>query len=203
MPQLQVFEHTSSARLMLDESILKANSLKVGLGLVLSTSSHTDVVNNNGLASAASNLNVNRFLTKSGRVLKEVVVLTFSLGPGLAAINRDLNALDRLVGVDNLDGEPVGRSTRLVVKHKRSGDATLDKLVRGLDYTVCAADGLECVREEIEMAGIALGTLVDNLDKLVTVFGKIARIMLTMALMVPEGPVTSMQAPQLAASSHF
>lgn len=50
------------------------------------------------------------------------------------------------------------------MKHKRGSNATLDKLVRCLDDAVCAADGLESVGEEIEMAGVTLGTLVDNLD---------------------------------------
>jgi hypothetical protein len=139
-------------------------SLKVRLGLVLSTSSNSNLVNNDSLASAASDLDINRLLTETRGVLEEVVVLALSCFPGLTAVDRYLDILDRLVGVDDLDGEPIGRGARLVVKHKRSSNATLDKLVGGLDDTVCAADGLEGVGEEIEMAGFALGTLVDNLN---------------------------------------
>jgi len=143
----------------------KAGSLEVGLGLVLSIRSHANLVNNNSLSRAASNLDIDRLLAKTGRVLKEVVLLALSLTPGLAAVGRNLDALDGLVGVDNLDGEPVGGGTGLVVENERSGDAALNELVRGLDDAVCAADGLEGIGEEIEMAGVTLGALVDDLDK--------------------------------------
>jgi hypothetical protein len=49
------------------------------------------------------------------------------------------------------------------VKHEGSGDAALDEFVRGLDDAVCAADGFKGVGEEIEMAGVTFGALVDDL----------------------------------------
>ena len=147
------------------DKFTKTCSLEVGLGLVLSIRSHANLVDNNSLSCAASNLDINGFLAKTGRVLKEVVLLALSLTPGLAAVSGNLDTLDRLVGVDDLDGEPVGGGTGLVVKNERSGDAALNKLVRGLDDAICAANGLEGVGEEIEMAGVTLGALVDDLDK--------------------------------------
>jgi hypothetical protein len=49
------------------------------------------------------------------------------------------------------------------VEHEGRGDAALDELVRRLDDAVCAADGFEGVGEEVEMAGVTFGTLVDDL----------------------------------------
>jgi hypothetical protein len=141
------------------------SSLKVRAGLVLSPGSNANVLNNNTLSSTASNLDVNRSLSKTSRVLKEVVVLALSALPGVAAVSGNLNTLDGLVGVDDLDGEPVGGSTLLVVKHERSGDAALDEFVGRLDDAVCAADGFEGVGEEIEMAGVTFGALVDDLTE--------------------------------------
>lgn len=147
------------------DKLTTACSLEVGLGLVLSIRSNANLVDNNSLSSAASNFDINGLLAKTGRVLKEVVLLALSLTPGLTAVGGNLDALDRLVGVDDLDGEPIGGGTGFVVKNKRSGDAALNKLVRCLDDAVCAANGLEGVGEEIEMAGVTLWTLVDDLDK--------------------------------------
>lgn len=101
-PPQNVNRHTNTST-----DIPKA-SLKVGLGLVLSIRSHPNIVNNNSLASAAGDLDINRRLTKPRRVLEEVVVLALSLLPSLAAIHRNLDAIDGLVGVDNLNREPVG-----------------------------------------------------------------------------------------------
>jgi hypothetical protein len=53
------------------------------------------------------------------------------------------------------------------VQDKRGSDAALDELVRGLDDAVGAADCLEGVREEIEVASVTFGALVNDLMELV------------------------------------
>lgn len=138
-------------------------SLKVRASLVLSPSSNANILNDNALSSTAGNLDVNRSLAKASRVLEKVVVLALSALPGATTVSGNLHALDGLVGVDDLDGEPVGGSALLVVKHEGGGDAALDELVGSLDDAVCAADGFEGVGEEIEMAGVTFGALVDDL----------------------------------------
>ncbi|KAI6756235.1 hypothetical protein HG530_011971 [Fusarium avenaceum] len=141
-------------------------NISFGLGLVLSASSNADLVDNHGLSSAAGDLDINRGGAETSRVLEEVVVLALSLLPGAAAIGGNLDALDGLVGVDDLDGEPVGGGALLVVQNKRGGDAALDELVRGLDDAVGAADCLKGIGEEIEVASVTFGALVNDLLKL-------------------------------------
>jgi hypothetical protein len=51
------------------------------------------------------------------------------------------------------------------VQDERGGDAALDELVRGLDDAVGAADCLEGVGEEIEVASVTFGALINNLSK--------------------------------------
>lgn len=151
---------------MIKGSPKTSNLLEVGLGLVLSASSNADLVDNHGLSSAAGDLDINRGGAETSRVLEEVVVLALGLLPGAAAIGGNLDALDGLVGVDDLDGEPVGGGALLVVQNKRGGDAALDELVRGLDDAVGAADCLKGIGEEIEVAGVTFGALVNDLLKL-------------------------------------
>lgn len=132
----------------------------------MSASGNADLVDNHSLSSATGDLDINRGGAETSRVLEEVVVLALSRLPGAATVGGNLDALDGLVGVDDLDGEPVGGCALLVVQDKRGGDAALDELVRGLDDAVGAANCLEGVGEEIEVASVTLGALVDDLLKL-------------------------------------
>lgn len=59
------------------------------------------------------------------------------------------------------------RGSLLVVQVQGGGDAAADELVRCLDDAVGAADSGEGVGEEIEVALLALGALVDDLEELV------------------------------------
>jgi hypothetical protein len=173
--------------------------LKVGVGLELGAGLDADTAHGDGLARLAGDLDIDRVDTEASRVLEEVVVLALSLLPGAAAVGADLELGDGLVGVDDLDGEPVLRGALLVVQVQGGSDAAADELVRRLDDAIGAADGGEGVGEEIEVALLALGALVDDLEELAFELLVIGVVLLTMALMVPVGPVTSMQAPQEAA----
>jgi hypothetical protein len=92
------------------------------------------------------------------------------------------------------------------VQDKRRRDAALDEAVRRRHNTVRATHSGECVREQVEVALLALGAFVDDLEDVVSsiISGyTFNRITPTIALMVaPLGPTTSIQAPHSAALSH-
>lgn len=129
--------------------------LRVGL--------NADVLDNDGLSSGAGDLDINRLGAKAACLLEEVVVLADSLFPGASAVDTNFEALDGLVGIDDLHGEPPLRGTGLVVELDGGGDAAGDELVGGVDDAVGAAYGRESVGEEIEVAFVALGALIDDL----------------------------------------
>jgi hypothetical protein len=96
--------------------------------------------------------------------LEEVVVLALSLGPGAASVGADLEALHGLVRVDDLHREPVLGGALLVAKGERRGDGALDELVRSGDDAIASVSKLgEGVDEQIQVALITFGALVDNL----------------------------------------
>lgn len=137
--------------------------LKVGATAVLRVGRNADVLDSDGLSSSAGDLDINRLGAKAALLLEEVVVLADGLLPGLSAVDTDFEALDRLVGVDDLHGEPPLRGAGLVVELDGGGDAAGDELVGGVDDAVGAAYGCESVGEEIEVAFVALGALIDDL----------------------------------------
>lgn len=178
--------------------------LEVGGRLVLRIGGDANILDGDGLASGAGDSDIDRGLPEAAGVLEEVVVLALGVHPGAAAVGADLETRDGLVGVDDLDREPVGGGAALVVQVEGRGNAAGDELVRGVDDAVGATNGLEGVGEEIEMAGVALGALVNDLKWGISVLTReMMTGNLTMAVMVPVGPVISMQAPQWAALSQI
>jgi hypothetical protein len=120
----------------------------------------------------------------------------------------------------------VNKLTLLVAENKRSGDVASHPLVRGGNKTVGSANSVKGVLEEIQVALVALGALVNNLGSVRLWIRmnseqfkwprsrpneesrsskpmprwRIASSRLTIVLIfLPLGPVTSIQAPQLAA----
>lgn len=63
---------------------------------------------------------------KSTRGFKEVVVLSGGRLPSTPTVRADLNLRNTLVGIDNLNAEPIRRDTRLVVQYERGSDAAWD-----------------------------------------------------------------------------
>lgn len=149
------------------EARLKAKkSLEVGGRLDLGVGLDADVLDGDGLARGAGDADGHLGGAEARGVLEEVVVLALGALPRLAAVGADLELGDGLVGVDDLHGEPVRRRARLVVQHQRRRDAALHlgprrrhgvRRVRG--------QGLPGVLEEVEVALVTLGALVDDLLK--------------------------------------
>ena len=184
-------------------------SRKVSTSSNLRPGSDPNIIHGDDLSSRARNLHINRGGPKPTSIHKEVVILARRRLPGGAAIRRDLELGNRDVRVDDLHGEPVLRRPLFVAEAERRGDAARDDVPRHLDD----ADGWVCesgerVREQVEVVGAAAGAFVDDL--LMSVFGLLRAqlekegVKLTIALIeFPLGPVTSMQAPQLPASSQL
>ena len=96
-------------------------------------------------------------------MLEEIVVSSRGLLPSLATIGTNFEALDGLIGIDNLHGEPPLRGSALIMETNRRGDATSNELIRGLDDAVGATYCREGIGEEVEVTFVAFGALVNDL----------------------------------------
>lgn len=103
--------------------------LEVGASGVLRVRVNADILDSDGLASGASDLDINSRRAEAALLLEEVVVSAIGGLPSLSAVNADFEALDGHVGVDDLHGEPPLRGAGLVVKDDGRGDAAGDELV--------------------------------------------------------------------------
>ena len=125
---------------------------------------HRHTVDHNNISTRARNTNRSRGSTDTRRNLKEVVVGACSDLPRFA-VRRDFHLRRAAVGVDDLGREPVRRDAGLRVDGKGAGDlGALDEFIGGIDDAFGGAvEGGESVREEVEVAFIALRALVDDL----------------------------------------
>jgi hypothetical protein len=113
----------------------------------------------------ARDANRRRAGANAGRDLEEVVIGACRGFPRLA-IGRDFHLRRAAVGVDNLGGEPELRYSRFGVDGERAGDLwAVHELVGGVDDALGGAvESGEGVGEEVEVAFVAFGALVDDLD---------------------------------------
>lgn len=125
---------------------------------------HRHILDHNNISTRARNTNRSRVGTNTRRDLKEVVIGASCLLPRLA-IGRDFHLRRATVGVDDLRREPVLRDAGLGVDGQGAGDLrALDEFVGGVDDALGGAvEGCEGVLEEVEVAFIAFGALVDDL----------------------------------------
>lgn len=114
---------------------------------------HSNIADRDGRSGRASDTHGDRVGAEPARVLEEVVLGPRCALPRAPAVRADLQALDRIVGVDDLHGEPVRAGARLVVQDQGRRDAALDKAVGDVDYARRDVANLrEGVLKEIEMA---------------------------------------------------
>ena len=125
---------------------------------------HRHILNHNNISTRARNTNRSRVGTNTRGDLKEVVIGASSLLPCLA-VSRDFHLRRAAVGVDDLRREPVRRDAGLGVDGEWAGDlGALDEFVGGVDDALGGAvEGREGVLEEVEVAFVAFGALVDDL----------------------------------------
>ena len=90
--------------------------------------------------------------------------------PGASAIGRDIKGGDALVGVDDLQAEPVGRDAFFIVNLEWRSDGAVDVGPSYVDDTqggVC--EGRKGVGKEIEVVRATAGTLIYDLEKTIFV----------------------------------
>jgi hypothetical protein len=84
--------------------------------------------------------------------------------PGTSPVGADLEGGDRLIGVDDLHGEPVRRGSLLVLQDEGRVDVARDEGPVNADDALGESGELaKAVLEEVEMGCFALGALVDDL----------------------------------------
>lgn len=142
-------------------------SREVGRGSGLRIRRHRNIAHFNSAPGGAGHTDVNSISTEAAGVLEEVVFRPRGGLPGAAAVRADLERGDGLVGVDDLHAEPVRAGAGLVVQHDGRRDAAGHLDVRRGDLA-CRnlPELLEGVFEEVQVAFVALGTLVDDLGVL-------------------------------------
>lgn len=132
----------------------QASYLKVGSARCSRIRRHLDIVHRNGLSALRRHAHINRGRAKAAALLKEVVVLATRRLPRVAAVGADLEARHRLVRVDHLHAEPVGRHAVLVVQDNGRLNAALDPgVVNRDDAPGRVGERAEGIGEEVEMAG--------------------------------------------------
>lgn len=137
---------------------------EVGRRSDLRVRSHRDTAHGDSAPGGARHPDVDGVGPEAAGVLEEVVLGPRGGLPGAPAVGADLELGDRLVGVDNLHAEPVRARAGLVVQDDGRRDAAGHLGVRGGDLARRRGPKLlEGVLEEVQVAFVALGTLVDDL----------------------------------------
>jgi hypothetical protein len=128
---------------------------------------HRHILDNNTLPILTRNPHARLRRSHPTRDLKEVVVRPLCLFPCLPTIDRNFELGGPAVGIYYLCGEPVLRDAGFEVDGQRAGDerAAVDEFVGRVDYSFARVgfEGGPGVLEEVEVAGVALGTFVYNL----------------------------------------
>lgn len=141
------------------------NLLVIATGISALIRLHLHTLYHNRLTTLTRNPNRSTASSHTARNLKEVILRALRLAPRTTTVSRNFQLRSTTVGIDDLRREPVFRNARFGVNGKRPRDLrALDELVRGVDDAFgLVGEGFEGVLEEVEVAFVAFGTLVDDL----------------------------------------
>lgn len=121
--------------------------------------SNANALDNDALATVASNLDINDIRTETSLLLKEVVRAASGSLPGRATIGGDFELGDGHVGVHDLHAEPPPAGSFLVLEDNGCGDATWYDVPGDVDDTLLhLGERTEGIHVEVEVVGTASKT---------------------------------------------
>lgn len=129
----------------------------------------SDILHNNRLPRLASNSHIDLLRAKPSLLLKIVIVRPRRRLPATPPVRANLQLGHGLIGIDHLHREPVLRRPVLVLQLQRAVQVTRRVAPRDIDVARRERrQAAERVLEEVEVAGLAAGALVDDLAPIVS-----------------------------------